>query len=430
MTPHALTATEALAAIAAGRLTPTDLAASCLDRAAAREPVVRAFTHLDPDRVMAQARAAEARGPGAQRDALRGIPAAFKDIIDTVDMPTSYGSEIHAGHRPARDASVVALTRAAGGVVFGKVVTAEFANRRPGPTTNPHDPARTPGGSSSGSAAAVGAGIVPLALGTQTSGSVIRPAAYCGVHGFKGSWGEISYAGIQLTSATCDTVGLYARSLADIALLRSVLTATPFTGLAPNNVGGPRIGLCRTPFAEQAEPYTHALLDEAASACAKAGATIADATLPAHFARLVDAQRWVSAYEGARSLAYEATVHRDRLSPDILEGRIRDGEACSPELYRSSSRFGEACRIEADALLGGFDALLCPAAPGEAPLGLAFTGNAVFSTMWTFLQVPCVSIPGAKGPSGMPLGLQLVGPRGSDRRLLEVAAWVEQAVFG
>jgi Asp-tRNA(Asn)/Glu-tRNA(Gln) amidotransferase A subunit family amidase len=425
MTPHDLTATEALAAIAAGRLTAPELAASCLERAAAREPVVRAFTHLDPGLIMAQAHVAQSR-PGA----LRGIPVAFKDIIDTIDMPTSYGSEIHAGHLPNRDASVVALTRAAAGVVFGKVVTAEFANRRPGPTTNPHDPARTPGGSSSGSAAAVGAGIVPLALGTQTSGSVIRPAAYCGVHGFKGSWGEISYAGIQLTSATCDTVGLYARSLADIALLRAVLTATPFTGLAAGNVGGPRIGLCRTPFAEQAEPCTHALLDEAAAACGKAGAQVTDCTLPPRFAQLADAQRWVSAYEGARSLAYEATVHRARLSPDILEGRIRDGEACSPELYRASARFGEACRIEADAILSGYDALLCPAAPGEAPLGLAFTGNAVFSTMWTFLQVPCVTIPGARGPSGMPLGLQLIGPRGSDRRLLEVAAWVERAVLG
>jgi len=426
MTPHTLTATEALAAMKAGRLTPLDLAESCLARAAEREPVVQAFAHLDPAQVIAQARALPAQGNGA----LHGIPVAFKDIIDTSEMPTRYGSAIHASNQPRRDASVVALTRAAQGVVFGKAVTAEFANRRPGPTTNPHDPARTPGGSSSGSAAAVGAGIVPFALGTQTSASVIRPASYCGVHGFKASWGEISYAGVQLTSASNDTIGFYARSIADLDLLRSVLTRTPSVGLSPGNVGGPRIGLCRTPFAEQAEGYVHAILDEAATSCAKAGATVTDCVLPSAYAQLADAHRWVSSYEGARSLAYEATFHRDALSQDILQGRIRDGEACSAELYRSSARFAEACRIEADAILGDYDAVLCPAAASEAPIGLSFTGNAIFSTMWTILHGPNVSIPGATGPNGMPVGIQLVGRRGSDRRLLEVAAWVERAVFG
>lgn len=425
MTPHTLTATEALAAIRAGRLSPIDLAESCLARAAEREPTVQAFAHLDPEQVRAQARALPAHGHGA----LHGIPVAFKDIIDTADMPTRYGSPIHAENRPRRDASVVALSRAAEGIVFGKAVTAEFANRRPGPTTNPHDPARTPGGSSSGSAAAVGAGIVPFALGTQTSASVIRPASYCGVHGFKASWGEISYAGVQLTSASNDTIGFYARSLADIELLRTVLTRVPFVGLVPGNVGGPRIGLCRTPFAEQAEPYVHALLDMAASACATAGASVADCVLPASYAQLADAQRWVSSYEGARSLAYEAHFHRGQLSPDILNGRIRDGEACSPELYRRSARFAEARRIELDAILDDYDAVLCPAAASEAPVGLDFTGNAIFSTLWTILHVPSVSLPGASGPNGMPVGLQLVGRRGSDRRLLEVAAWVERAVF-
>jgi len=271
---------------------------------------------------------------------------------------------------------------------------------------------------------------VPFALGTQTSASVIRPASYCGVHGFKASWGEISYAGVQLTSASNDAIGFYARSLADIDLLRTVLTRTPSVGLSPGNVGSPRIGLCRTPFAEQAESYVHALLGDAATACTNAGASVADCILPGAYAQLADAHRWVSSYEGARSLAYEAIFHRDRLSPDILQGRIRDGEACSAELYRSSARFAEACRIEMDAILGDYDAVLCPAAASEAPVGLSFTGNAIFSTFWTILHVPGVSLPGAKGPNGMPVGLQLVGRRGSDRRLLEVAAWVERAVFG
>ena len=422
---HLLTATEAALRIAGGDLSATAYAEALLARAAEREPAVRALAHLDPAAVRAQARARDAAGG---RGLLQGVPVAFKDIMDTCDMPTAYGSAIHEGHRPRRDSSVAALTRAAGGIVFGKAVTAEFANRAPGPTTNPHDPARTPGGSSSGSAAAVGAGMVPLALGTQTSGSVIRPASYCGVHGMKPSWGEISYAGIQLTSATLDTVGFYARSVADLALLRAVLTATPFAAPSAGNIGAPRLGLCPTPFAAQAGPCMHALLEQAGQAASRAGATVTEAALPRHFAELADAQRWVSSYEGARSLAFEATVHRDRLSRDILEGRVRDGEACSPELYRASARFGERCRIELDALFETQDALLTFAAPGEAPVGLAFTGNAVFSTLWTFLHVPCVALPLGRGPAGMPIGLQLIGPRGGDRRLLELAAWLEKAM--
>ncbi|WP_135467208.1 amidase [Crenalkalicoccus roseus] len=426
---HALTAIEAAGQIRRGRLSSLDYAEALLAQAAAREPVLRAFAHLDAGAVRAQARRRDAQAPGG-RGALHGVPLAVKDVIDTADMPTTYGSPIHAGHVPRRDAAVVALARAAGGIVFGKAVTAEFANRAPGPTTNPHDPERTPGGSSSGSAAAVGAGIVPLALGTQTTASVIRPASYCGVHGFKPSWGEISYAGIQLTAASLDTVGLYARSVPDLALLHAVLTATPFLAPMPGNVAAPRIGLCRTPFADQAEPCVHALLDEAARAAEKAGATVVECVLPRPFAGLADAHRWVSAWEGARSLAFEATRHRDRLSADILEGRIRDGEACSVELYRASARLGERCRLEMDALFAEYDALITPAAAGEAPKGLAFTGNAVFGGLWTLLHVPCLSLPGARGPAGMPIGLQLVGPRGGDRRLLELAAWLERAVFG
>ncbi len=426
--PHDLTASQMAARIAAGTLSARELAESCLEMVAAREPVVKAFAFLDPALVRAQADAVDAAKGGA-RGLIAGVPAAFKDIMDTADMPTCYNSPIYAGYRPRADASVVAFTRAAGGVVFGKAVTTEFANRHPGPTTNPHDAARTPGGSSSGSAAAVAARMVPLALGTQTSGSVIRPASYCGVHGFKGSWGEISYAGVKLTSSSLDTVGIYARSLADIALYRSVLTATPFVSLISGGVGLPRVGLCLTPWRDQAEAPMLAMLDEVAQAISRAGATVVDFDLPRHFARLIDAQRWVSAYEGSRSLAHEKLAHRDKLSEDIRHGRIRDGEGCSQELYHHSARFAERCRIELDTLFDDVDLLLTPAAPGEAPLGQRLTGSATFNTAWTLLHTPCVTIPGHTGPNGMPLGFQLVARRGADRSLLEMASWIERAAF-
>jgi amidase len=421
-----LTATAALAAMAAGKLSATALVEACLARIAEREPVVQAFAALDAEGARTAARRLDERcnaGP------LHGIPLGFKDIIATAGLATRYNSPIYAENVPAQDASVVALSRVAGGIVLGKTVTCEFANRAPGPTTNPHDPARTPGGSSSGSAAAVAAGMVPLALGTQTSGSVIRPASFCGVHGFKGSWGEISYAGTKLTSGTLDTIGIYARCLDDIALYRAVLTDTRPVKLQRGNVPAPRIGVWRTPFASQAGPGSFEALEAVASAAGKAGAVVTALELPSHFGGLPDAVRWISAWEGARSLAWEKSFHRDRISPDLRYGRIADGEACSPELYTAQCRLAERCRLEFDAVFDGIDVLLTLASPGEAPLGLRETGSAVFNASFTALHAPCVTLPGHTGPNGLPIGVQLVGKRGTDRRLLDIAAWVERAAL-
>lgn len=247
----AMTATAILDAIGRGRMSALDAVEACLERVAAREDLVQALALLDADGARAAAKRLDADGSAGP---MKGVPIGFKDIIATAGLGTEYNSPIYRGHVPGQDASVVALSRVAGGIVLGKTVTCEFANRAPGPTTNPHDARRTPGGSSSGSAAAVAAGMVPLALGTQTSGSVIRPASFCGVHGFKGSWGEISYAGTKLTSGTLDTIGIYARCLDDIALYRAVLTDTPPVPLQPGLQPAPRIGVWHSPFANLAGP--------------------------------------------------------------------------------------------------------------------------------------------------------------------------------
>lgn len=428
--PAQLTATAALAAMQAGHLSASALAEACLARVAVREPVVQAFAHLDPATVMAQAEAADGRRRHGEGGPLLGIPVGFKDIIETGDQPTAYGSPIYAGHQPAIDASVVAYTRHAGGIVFGKMVTTEFANVTPGPTTNPHDPARTPGGSSSGSAAAVAAGMIPFALGTQTSGSVIRPGAYCGVHTLKGSWGDISYAGVKQTSASLDTIGCYARSLADLALIRAVLTGTAPMRLESRTIGSPRIGLCRTAFWHEADTETQSMIESAATRLAAAGGIVGDPGWPKAFDGLADAHRWISSWEGARSLARERFAAFDQISPQLRDGRIADGTACSPERYKAAWVAGERARLAADEWFDAWDVLITPAAPGEAPYGTQATGSPAFNSIWTLLHVPCVSLPGYKASSGMPLGLQLIGRRGTDHRLLEVASWIERVLFG
>ncbi len=325
---------------------------------------------------------------------------------------------------------MVALSAARpGGIVLGKTVTCEFANRAPGPTTNPHDPRahagrvelRLGGGGGRGDGAARGG---HADLGQRHPPR--RRSAAC--TRLKASWGEISYAGAKLTSGTLDTIGLYARSLADLALFRAVLTRTPPTQLIVSHQAAPRIGLYRGPHDAEAGPGVMAAVGAVARAAEAAGARLSDYVPPPAHARLNEAVRWISAYEGARSLAWEAIAHRDRLSPDLRDGRIRDGEACSPEFYRTQARLAERCRVEMDAVFEEHDVLLTPACPGEAPVGLRHTGSAVFNGAWTALHTPCLTLPGQMGPNGLPIGVQLVGARGSDQRLLEIAAWIERAV--
>jgi Asp-tRNA(Asn)/Glu-tRNA(Gln) amidotransferase A subunit family amidase len=412
-----LTATEALRRIAEGRLTPAGLLEACLDRIAQREPVVQAMAYLDA----AVVRAATPR-PGP----LHGMPLGVKDVLDTADMPTGYNSPIWSGWRPRADAAPVAWARAAGAVVLGKTVTTEFATRHPGPTTNPHDPNRTPGGSSSGSAAGVAAGYFPWAYGTQTAGSVVRPAAYCGVVGYKPSYGLINRHGMKLMSESLDTIGIMARSVADCTLLAGVLAGTDF-GDPTQKAAAPRIGLCWTSMRERALPETVALMEQVAGQLARAGAHVTERDLPAGYDAVEAAHAMVMNAESARAMGWELTHHADQLSAGLrekLEWGLAQGGGALDEA-RATFR-----RLQAGfpAVMDDVDILLTPSAPGEAPLGLEWTGDASFNLIWTSLHVPCVTVPAGTGPNGMPLGIQVVGRLGDDRAVLAYAQWVANAL--
>lgn len=420
---HQYTATEIVSAIAAGRTTATAVAESCLEHIAQREPLVEAWHYLEPRLVLAQARALDKRGAAGP---LQGVPVGIKDIIDTADMPTEYGTPIHKGHRPRIDATCVALTRRAGGLIMGKTVTTEFANFFPGKTRNPFDAQRTPGGSSSGSAAAVGAGMVPLGVGTQTTASTIRPAAFCGCVGYRPTWGDLRCAGVMEASGSLDTLGLIARSVEDVALYRDVLLGVTPVALPADNAA-PRIGFCRTHIWNQCEPATQRLLETCASRLAQAGATVSEVTLPAEFSRIEDAHRWISSFEFARNRAWEIDHHWDMISERLRNNRIRDGLDCSYETYRDARDFLERQRLVFDDLMADYDVLLTPAAAGEAPLGLHATGNASFCAIWTSMHVPAVTLPLFEGPNGLPVGAQLIARRNDDRRLFAAARWVQRA---
>jgi amidase len=421
---HRLNATEIVTAIAAGKTTAVAVAESCLARIAEREPQVEAWHYLDPQRVLEQARALDRRGSTGP---LQGVPVGIKDIIDTDDMPTEYGTPIHKGRRPQIDAACVALTRRAGGLIMGKTVTTEFANFFPGKTRNPFDPQRTPGGSSSGSGAAVGDGMVPLAIGTQTTASTIRPAAFCGCVGYRPTWGDLRCAGVMEASGSLDTLGLIARSVDDIALYRDVLMGITPQPL-PADIGNPpRIGFCRTPMWDQCEPGTQRLLETCASKLAQTGATVSDVILPDDFSRIEDAHRWISSFEFARNRAWEIDHHWEKISETLRNNRIRNGLDCSYETYRDARAFAERCRLVLDGLFADYDVLLTPAAAGEAPVGLHATGNASFCAIWTTMHVPAITLPLFTGANGLPVGAQLVARRDDDRRLLMAARWVQRA---
>ena len=419
-----MTAAEIAAAVASGRTTCEAVAREHLERIEEREPQVLAWQHLDPAQVVAQARALDR---GGRRGPLAGVPFGVKDIIDTCDMPTEMGSPIYAGHRPRADAACVALSRKAGGVLMGKTVTTEFANLHPGKTRNPHDPARTPGGSSSGSAAAVADGMVPLAIGTQTTSSTIRPASFCGVVGYRPTYGDLRCVGVKEAAGSLDTLGLFARSVDDIALYRDVLL-----GMDPEPIPAvaraPRIGFCRTASWSRVEPGTQQMIEDAVRKLARDGAQVKDVELPAEFQDIADTHRAISSYEFARNFTWEIENHWDKISETLRNGRLKDGLSSSFERYRNARDRAERCRELLATVLGDYDALLTAAAAGEAPVGLKSTGDTSFCVIWTTMHVPAVTLPVLRGPHGLPVGVQLISKRNADRALFATALWVQRAL--
>jgi Asp-tRNA(Asn)/Glu-tRNA(Gln) amidotransferase A subunit family amidase len=413
-----LSAGAAIARLQAGELTAEALMRACLERAAERRDV-KAWIWLDPEHALAQARAADRAGrPGP----LAGLPIGVKDIIDTADMPTGHGSPIYEGNRPFADAACVALLRMAGGTVMGKTVTTEFANRFPGATVNPHNPAHTPGGSSSGSAAAVADFQVPAALGTQTGGSTIRPAAFCGVVGYKPSFGEFTRSGIKLQCHNLDTLGVICREVADLPPLRAALLAAPLRPL-DTAAAAPRIGICRTPAWDEAEPAMQALIERTAARLAAAGAKVSEVSFAPQFADILQHHRRIFSFEAARNYAFEYEQHHDQVSQVLRETLLAPGRELPLALYVEALETAEAFRAHLDDIFSGVDVLLTPSAPGEAPEGLATTGGPNFNSIWTLAWTPCVTLPAGTGPKGLPLGIQLVGRRFADEALLDAAAW-------
>ncbi|WP_426957156.1 amidase [Muricoccus radiodurans] len=412
---------DLLADLRAGRLTPGALAEACLDRVTAREGVVRAFAEMDEGHWRVGAARAAADSP------LAGLPVGVKDVLDTADLPTGYGSPIWTGHRPRADAACVALARAAGGVVAGKTVTTEFATRIPGATTNPHDPSRTPGGSSQGSAAGVAAGFFPMAFGTQTAGSIIRPAAFCGVVGFKPSHGLIHRGGMRMMSETLDTIGAIGRDVLACALLAGACAGQDWAAGLDRSVPAPRIAFIPGPAESVLEESTRALLDRAAEALSRAGATVRRATLPPAVLAAVAAHPVVMQGETRHALAWELSAAPEGLS-DTLRERMAWAAGLPRDALPAARQTLSLARDAFADFMADHDLVLTASAPGEAPVGLAATGDPACNLLWTALHAPCVTLPAGRGPNGMPLGVQLVGAVGSDAATLARSAWAATAL--
>ena len=423
MEPCFLTAAAAAARIREKTLTSETLVRSCLERIAERDAEVRAWAHVDPAYALAQARELDKR-PSA--GPLHGLPFGVKDVIDTIDMPTTQNSPLYQNHRPARDAGCVTVVRQCGALILGKTDTVEFAaGGRKALTRNPRNLAHTPGGSSSGSGAAVADCMVPLAFGTQTGGSLIRPAGFNGIYALKPTWGAVSREGVKLFSASCDTVGWYGRCVADLALVADAFRLRDLAAQNPVGIRGLRVAVCKTPYWNKAQPAARDALATAAQRLQEAGAHVQELELAARFGALFDAQRLLSRGEGGAVFLPEWLMHGDRLHEEFR--RMAGGDyAISGAMMVEAYDLIAECARTFDAMFAGFDVVVTPSTPGEAPEGLQSTGDQVFNSMWTAMHVPCLAIPCIDGPQGLPVGVQIVGPRYSDARLISIAAAIDR----
>ncbi|MEM1199077.1 MAG: amidase [Pseudomonadota bacterium] len=419
---NTLSAAEIVRAIAAGDCTAVDVMTACLDRVKAREEAVGAFIHIDEAQAIDAARKA---GPGL----LHGVPFGIKDICDTANAPTGWGSPIYDGFQPPRDASSVNLFKRQGAVAMGKTVTTEFALRHPGKTANPHNLAHTPGGSSSGSAAAVADHMVPLAFASQTGGSIIRPASYCGVLGYKPTHGAVDLDGVMGLAPSLDVLGLMAREVEDLVLGRAAFCGTSATLDPAFATRPPRIGLVRGPDWDGGSEEMRQVCEHAMTELQKAGAETRELADPDTFQHLVKSQSIVMAFEGARTRSYEYDHHRDQMSAPFA-AFVEEGRAHSWAVYEEALTARALGQQELAGVFDEVDVILTPASPGEAPEGLSETGDPLYNRIWTLLHVPCVSVPFGTGPRGLPLAVQLVGPLRGDDQLLAAVAWVHERLRG
>jgi Asp-tRNA(Asn)/Glu-tRNA(Gln) amidotransferase A subunit family amidase len=433
---HSFSATEAARLIREGVISSQQLVEACLARIDEVEDRVQAWAFLDHDYALAQARSAdERRLSGQPVGPLHGVPVGIKDIFDTAEMPTECGSVLYAGRTPLRDAAVISMIRAAGAIILGKTVTTEFAYFAPGKTRNPYDPEHTPGGSSSGSAAAVSANMVPLAIGSQTNGSTIRPAAYCGVIGFKPTHGLISRHGALRLSRTLDHVGLFANTLDDVALLAEQLLGhdendpdtRPLARLPLARVAGeepplaPMFAFIKTPYWDSVDQDTR---EGFAEIVEQLGSQVEEVEL---FPSACEAWQWhqtIMSAEMAHNLEREWNRGRDRLSEQLRAQIARGREVRATDYLSALSRIAPAHQSFVELFEQRYDAILTPAAPSAAPKGLSSTGDPAFCTLWTFCGMPCVTLPLLQSAANLPIGVQLVGPRHGDARLLRTARWL------
>jgi len=417
---NTLSATEAARKIATKEITAEALVRACLDRVNEREQTIGAWEYIDPEAVMAEAKLRDSEKP---RGPLHGIPVGIKDIIDTADLPTRRGSPIYADNQPNRDAACVAAVRSAGAIIMGKTVTTEFATFTPGKTVNPHNPAHTPGGSSSGSAAGVADFMTPIAFGTQTSGSVIRPSSFCGLCGFKPSFGAVSRQGVLTIVPSFDCVGYMTRSFDDLSLTHRVVTGEPPLPLPDGTGRAPRVGICRSHQWPQADLASTEAFDLAVKRLADLGAEVEDINLPAHFAGLEATHATIMDVGLSQSLHNEYDKHHNQLSNRLRE-RMERGMRTTTNRFLEALAHAARCRADFALLVADWDGFLTPSAVGEAPEGLAITGVPTFNMVWTLLQLPCVTVPGLMGPSGLPVGIQLVTAHGHDQSLLALGKWL------
>ncbi len=412
-------ATEVVKMIAEGSTTSEAVTQACLERVARREETVRAWAHIDPEYALEQARILDNT---PIKGVLHGLPIGVKDVIDTSDMPTQMESIIYEGYQPKTDAACVAILRAAGAVILGKTVTCEFAGSHPGATTNPHNRDHTPGGSSSGSGAAVADYMVYGAFGTQTGGSVLRPASFCGTIGYKPTYNLINRSGLMFAAENLDTIGLLTRSVDDVDLLMSALLNRPKSKTFPADAR-PKIGLCQTHHWDLAQPETVDAIDDSVHRLKSLGAEIIDLTLPASFAELAKARNTLNDFERSRVMADLWQNHRDQLS-DKIARQLENGTMMEYSKYLEAVITANKCRAMLDDVFGDLDFILAPAATGEAPEGLGYTGDPQFQGCWTILHVPTISVPTHVGPNSLPVGIQLIGRQWQDEILLGWSRWL------